>query len=284
MILIADGGSTKCDWVLLDEACNVVFKTRTLGLNPMVVLPKDLDARLRENKELSAVFEKVSKLDFYGAGCGTTTPSNILKEILENMFPAATVTVNEDVDAAVYAATTEPGIVCILGTGSNSCYYDGQEIHMAVDSLGYILMDEASGNYFGKRLIRDYFYKNMPIKLSKEFESRFDLNTDVIKHNVYKMPNPNMYLAHFAEFIFTSEEVNGYFYKLISEGMNKFIEHKILCYKEAQHVPIHFIGSIAHFSEDIIRDCMEPYHLTLGSIIRRPIDGLIEYYKQLYVK
>ena len=122
------------------------------------------------------------------------------------------------------------------------------------------------------------------MKLAKEFEKRFDLNTDVIKHNVYKMPNPNMYLAHFAEFIFTSEEVNGYFYKLISEGMYKFIEYKVLCYKEAQHVPIHFIGSIAHFSEDIIRDCMEPYHLTLGSIIRRPIDGLIEYYKQLYVK
>lgn len=284
MILIADGGSTKCDWVLLDEDCEVVLKTRTKGLNPMVVVPKDLDSRIRTNEELASVFHKVTKLDFYGAGCGTPSPRAIFKGILEDIFPAATVTVNEDVAAAVYAATTEPGIVCILGTGSNSCYYDGKEIHMAVDSLGFILMDEASGNYFGKRLIRDYFYKKMPIKLSQEFESRFDLNTDVIKHNVYKMPNPNTYLAHFAEFIFTSEEVNGYFYKLISEGIYKFIEYKILCYKEAQHVPIHFIGSIAHFSEDIIRDCMEPYHLTLGNIIRRPIDGLIEYYKQMYVK
>ena len=120
----------------------------------------------------------------------------------------------------------------------------------------------------------------MPEKLAIDFEERFDLNTDVIKLNVYKRPNPNTYLASFAEFIFTSEEVNGYFYKLISEGMFKFIENKILCYKEAQHVPIHFIGSIAHFSEDIIRDCMKPYHLELGNIIRRPIDGLIDYYKR----
>jgi N-acetylglucosamine kinase-like BadF-type ATPase len=250
----------------------------------MVVVPVELDTRIRSNEDLASIFHKVTKLDFYGAGCGTPSPRSIFKEVLEKIFPAATVTVNEDVAAAVYAATTEPGIVCILGTGSNSCYYDGKKIHMAVDSLGYILMDEASGNYFGKRLIRDYFYKKMPKKLAKEFETRFDLNTDVIKHNVYKMPNPNTYLAHFAEFIFTSEEVNGYFYKLISEGMYKFIEYKVLCYKQAQHVPIHFIGSIAHFSEDIIRDCMEPYHLTLGNIIRRPIDGLIEYYKQLYVK
>ena len=253
MILIADGGSTKCDWVLLDDSCEKVLKTRTKGLNPAVVEPDELESRIRENTELVGLFKTVKKVDFYGAGCGA---------------------------AAVYAATDKPGIVCILGTGSNSCYFDGKDIHMEVDSLGYALMDEASGNYFGKRLIRDYFYKKMPDKLAKEFEKRFDLNTDVIKLNVYKRPNPNTYLASFAEFIFTSEEVNGYFYKLISEGMFKFIENKILCYKEAQHVPIHFIGSIAHFSEDIIRDCMKPYHLELGNIIRRPIDGLIDYYKR----
>ncbi len=102
--------------------------------------------------------------------------------------------------------------------------------------------------------------------------------------NLYKQPNPNAYLASFAEFIFTSEEVNDYFYKLISEGLSKFIENRILCFKEAQQVPIHFVGSIAHFSEDIIRDCLKPYHLELGSIVRRPIDGLINYYKNYKLK
>ncbi|OAB78713.1 N-acetylglucosamine kinase [Cochleicola gelatinilyticus] len=286
MLLITDGGSTKCDWILLDNSGNVVLRTRTLGLNPAVVPEEQMELRIRNNKDLHSLFEKVTQLDFYGAGCGTRTPRKLLQNILERLFYNATITVNEDTVAAVHAATTTPGIVCILGTGSNSCYFDGTEIHNSVSSLGYTLMDEASGNYFGKRLIRDYFYNKMPSVLATEFERRFELDPDVIKTNLYKEPNPNMYLASFAEFIFnpgenrptSAQDINGYFYKLISEGMLKFIEYRILCYKEAQHVPIHFIGSIAHFSEDIIRDCMKPYHLELGKIIRRPIDGLIAYY------
>jgi N-acetylglucosamine kinase-like BadF-type ATPase len=282
MILIADGGSTKCDWILLNSEGEVVLKTRTGGLNPAVVPEKELYARIELNDDLKQIFSKVQVVDFYGAGCGTETPQRIFSTVLSELFINAEVSVNEDLLAAVYAATdnSKPGIVCILGTGSNSCYFDGQKIHAHVPSLGYILMDEASGNYFGKRLIRDYFYQKMPKKIAQRFEKRFNLDPDVIKINVYKEDNPNTYLASFAEFIFTSEEVNGYFYKLISEGMTKFIENRVLCYKEAQNVPIHFIGSIAHFSEEMIRDAMAPYHLELGSVIRRPIDGLIEYYRK----
>ncbi|RMA58842.1 N-acetylglucosamine kinase [Ulvibacter antarcticus] len=287
MILITDGGSTKCDWILLDAKGEVVLKTRTEGLNPAVVPEESLIERIQSNSDLPSLFNKEITLDFYGAGCGTKTPAAILLTILSELFVNAKVTVNEDTVAAVYAATTEPGIVCILGTGSNSSYFDGKEVFSNVASLGYTLMDEASGNYFGKRLLRDYFYKKMPSVLATEFEKRFNLDPDEIKLNLYKRPNPNMYLASFAEFIFNPGEerpnaagdINGYFYKLISEGILKFIEYRILCYKEAQHVPIHFIGSIAYFSEDIIRDCMKPYHLELGNIIRRPIDGLIAYYK-----
>ena len=279
MILITDGGSTKCDWILLDSSGEVVLKTRTAGLNPAVSHEEELVSRIKINSDLVAIFQKVDIVDFYGAGCGTKTPTTLLKRVLSQLFVNASITVNEDTVAAVYAATTEPGIVCILGTGSNSSYFDGTTIRSNVESLGYSLMDEASGNYFGKRLIRDYFYKKMPSELAREFEKRFNLDPDEIKINLYQRPNPNRYLASFAEFIFTSNEVNGYFYKLISEGMTKFIELRILCYKESQNVPIHFIGSIAHFSEDIIRDCMMPYHLQLGKVIRRPIDGLIDYYR-----
>ncbi len=279
MTLIADGGSTKCDWILLDPEGNVVLKTRTRGLNPAVVPEDELYNRMLENEDLKTAFETSKAVDFYGAGCGTEIPNKILTSVFQQLFPNAVVSVNEDLLAAVYAATNEPGIVCILGTGSNSCYFDGKEVHASVPSLGYVLMDEASGNYFGKRLIRDYYYSKMPQKLAKEFETRFDLDPDVIKKNVYKEPNPNTYLASFAEFIFTSEEVNGYFYKLISEGITNFLDNRVLCYREAQNVPIHFIGSIAHFSEEMIRDAMVPYNLQLGNIIRRPIDGLIEYYR-----
>ena len=279
MILITDGGSTKCDWILLDKNGNVVLKTRTKGLNPAVVPEENLKERIIANKDLQPFLQQITAVDFYGAGCGTKTPIKLLTHVLSEIFPVAKISINEDMVAAVYAATLEPGIVCILGTGSNSCYFDGKEIHKGIESLGYSLMDEASGNYFGKRLLRDYFYKKMPTQLALDFEKRFNLDPDEIKNHLYKRHNPNMYLASFAEFIFTSKEVNGYFYKLISEGMLKFIEYRILCFKESQNVPIHFIGSIAHYSEDIIKECMKPYHLELGNIIRRPIDGLINYYK-----
>ena len=280
MILITDGGSTKCDWILLDQKGDVVLKTRTKGLNPAVVPEENIRERILANQDLLPFVTKIYVVDFFGAGCGTKTPIRLLTRILSEIFPLATVSVNEDMVAAVYAATTKPGIVCILGTGSNSCYFDGTHIHNGIESLGYSLMDEASGNYFGKRLIRDYFYKKMPSQLALEFKNKFNLDPDEIKNHLYKRHNPNMYLASFAEFIFTSKEVNGYFYKLITEGMLKFIEYRILCFKESQNVPIHFIGSIAHFSEDIIKDCMKPYNLELGNIIRRPIDGLIDYYRQ----
>lgn len=279
MILIADGGSTKCDWILLNSEGEQLLKTRTKGLNPAVFKTDVLKQRLLENRELFDIRDKVEKVHFYGAGCGTSGPTALLTDILSAFFTGnKEVLVQEDMVAAVYAATTEPGIVCILGTGSNSCYFDGKNIHTAVASLGYILMDEASGNYFGKRLIRDYYYKKMPQELADEFGKQYDLSADTIKENLYKKDNPNTYLASFAEFIFTNER-NGYFYSLISEGMKNFVEHRVLCFKEAQNVPVHFIGSIAYFSQDIIRDVAKPYNLEIGNVVRRPIDGLLEYYR-----
>ena len=187
MILIADGGSTKCDWILLDSKGNQILKTRTKGLNPAVFKTEVLENRLLENADLLAVKDKVERVHFFGAGCGTPIPTSLLKKILTEFFSSSSeVLVKEDMVAAVYAATTEPGIVCILGTGSNSCFFDGKTVKTAVDSLGYILMDEASGNYFGKRLIRDYYYKTMPQELAEIFEKKFDLSSDVIKENLYK--------------------------------------------------------------------------------------------------
>lgn len=280
MILIADGGSTKCDWILLNSEGEVQMKTRTKGLNPSVFQTAVLKQRLEENKELDEVKNKIEKVHFYGAGCGTETPKKRLLNLLKEFFQTAEeVLVAEDMAAAVHAVTQEPGIVCILGTGSNSCYFDGSTIETGVESLGYTLMDEASGNYFGKRLIRDYFYKKMPEALAKSFEERYELSPDIIKEHLYNKENPNTYLASFAEFIFQNEQ-NGYFYKLISEGMKDFIEHRVMCYQEAQNVPIHFIGSIAFFSEEIIRDVAKLYQLEIGTIVQRPIDGLIAYYKR----
>ena len=280
MTLITDGGSTKCDWVLLDAKGEAIFKTITLGLNPTVVPKEQLSSRISENDSLRKVFTEVKTLDFYGAGCGTVSPRSLLKEVLNELFPNAKVNVSEDLAAAVFAVTTEPGIVCILGTGSNSCYFDGKEIHAPIPALGYILMDEASGNYYGKRLIRDYYYKRMPTEIALEFSKKFHLDADTIKMNLYTKPNPTAYLGSFAQFIFSQKQINSYFHKLIKEGISDFIECRILSFENAHQVPVHFIGSIAHFSEEIIKECFKENNLKLGNIVQRPIDGLIEYYKR----
>jgi N-acetylglucosamine kinase-like BadF-type ATPase len=279
MILIADGGSTKADWILLDKKGEVILKTRTAGLNPAVFPGELLKARIEENEDFHPYIEKITHVYFYGAGCGTKKPTALLKSILESFFKNAIVEVKEDTYAATYAVTTEPGIVCILGTGSNSSYFDGNDVVNGVASLGFILMDEASGNYFGKRLIRDYFYKRMPKKTAKKFETQFDLDPDVIKRNIYKESNPNTYLASFAEFIFRNER-NAYSDKVLEKGINVFFKTRILTFKEVKDVPVHFVGSIAFFSKDIIEKVAKKHKVTLGTILRRPIDGLIEYHRE----
>src|SRR5690554_652972 len=225
MTLITDGGSTKCDWVLLDSLGEVVFKTTTPGLNPAVVSQEELVSLIAQNELLDNVFSTVEFVDFYGAGCGTATPRRMLKKVLEELFPNALVSVAEDLTAAVFSVTTEPGIVCILGTGSNSCYFDGQQIHNPFPSLGYMLMDEASGNYYGKRLLRDYFYKRMPKEIELEFENRYVLSPDSVKIKLYKESNPSAYLASFAEFIFAQKQFHPYFHRLLKDGISRSEEH-----------------------------------------------------------
>jgi len=280
MILIADGGSTKADWILLDKQGKQLLKTRTGGLNPAVFTADLMRMRLNENSELIRYKNKVTHVYFYGAGCGTNKPTSLLKTIFESFFPNAEVDVKEDTYAATYAVTTEPGIVCILGTGSNSSYYDGKDVINRVPSLGYILMDEASGNYFGKRLIRDYYYKRMPKKMARKFEENFDLEADTIKRNIYQEDNPNTYLAHFAEFIFKNKR-NSYSDKVLEKGINVFFKTRILTYDKVNDVPVHFVGSIAYFARDIIQKVAAKHQVKLGNIVRRPIDGLIEYHKEL---
>lgn len=279
MILIADGGSTKADWILLDKEGEQVFKTRTGGLNPAVFSEDLMKARLNDNEDLYSVKEQVTNVYFYGAGCGTEKPTALLKSIFESFFSNAEVDVKEDTYAAAYAVTSEPGIVCILGTGSNSCYFDGEEVDVRIPSLGYILMDEASGNYFGKKLLRDYYYGKMPSEIARMFEEQFNVDADHIKKHLYKMDNPNTYLATFAEFLLRNER-NVYFNRVLHKGMKDFFKNRILPYKESQEVPIHFVGSIAYFASDIIKDVARFHLLKIGNIVRRPIDGLIDYHKK----
>ncbi|REE80017.1 BadF/BadG/BcrA/BcrD ATPase family protein [Lutibacter oceani] len=279
MILIADGGSTKADWICLDKSGNQVFKTRTNGLNPEILNAEAVLNRIQENQEITRIKNEVAEVYFYGAGCGTDRMTSLLTSIFESFFINAKIVVKEDTFAAVYAVTTQPGIVCILGTGSNSCYFDGENVEVRVPSLGYILMDEASGNHFGKILIQDYYYGKMPKKAAKLFEKQFDLDADTIKKNIYKEENPNAYLATFAEFLLKNERT-AYFNKVLRKGIVEFFKNRVLTYKECEEVPVHFVGSIAFFGKDIIEDVANYYRIVLGKVVRRPIDGLIDYHRE----
>ena len=284
MILITDGGSTKCDWIVIDEAGEKVGeKIRTKGLNPAILTEKKLKKIINKNQELMHLKDKVTHVFFYGAGCGTDKPKTMLTHVLQFIFINAHVEVEEDTLAAVRATINtndEKAVVCILGTGSNCSYFDGQKLHQRVVSLGYTLMDEASGNYFGKELIRNYYFNKMPETIKLAFEHRFNLDPDYIKYNLYKQPNPNAYLADFAEFMFLNKE-SKYIIELIKQGIRVFVEHMVLQYKEEfenHNCPVHFAGSIAYFSKPEIIAVLEEYGLTAGNFVRRPIEGLVKYH------
>ena len=280
MILIADGGSTKADWIALDNDKNEVFRVRTLGLNPAVVTQNELKNRIVNMFQLMDVQAEVTEIHFYGAGCGTPKPSAILKSVLETVFIHAKVNIAEDMLAAVYAASgNKPAIVCILGTGSNSCYYDGTTMHMNTVSLGYSVMDEASGNYFGKLLLREYFYGKMPKRIAKKFEEVYDLDADVIKYHLYKQPNPNRYLASFAKFMFEFKE-DKYITKIIKRGFQEFFKYRVLPFGKTTDTPIYFRGSIAFYFSEILKKVAKKNHLSVTGILQRPIDNLLDFHKK----
>jgi N-acetylglucosamine kinase-like BadF-type ATPase len=279
MILIADGGSTKADWIALDSNKNETFRVRTLGLNPAVVSETELRNRIISMFQLMSVKDEVQEIHFYGAGCGTPKPIEILKKILESIFVNASVIVSEDLLAAVYAASgLEPAIVCILGTGSNSCYFDGENIETNTPSLGYTLMDEASGNYFGKRLLRDYYYGKMPKAIAKKFNEQFELDIDTVKFNLYRQQNPNMYLASFAKFMFEFKD-EKYIKRIIKKGFSTFFKYRIVPLKKPLDTPIYFIGSIAYYFREILDKVANKHQMKITGIIQRPIDNLVDFHR-----
>ena len=279
MKLLVDSGSTKADWISIDDAGKVLFTTQTLGLNPEVLDKEEIVQRLNDKFDISHNKAAVTHLFFYGAGCGTDRMKNFLAEVFAAYFPNAVISVHEDTYAAVFATTpkNEKAIVCILGTGSNCSYFDGNVLQQKVQSLGYIAMDDCSGNQFGRQLIRGYYFNKMPKELAKKFEKAYDLEADVIKNHLYKEPNPNAYLATFAKFLIQHKN-EVFCQKIIFAAMEDFVENYIKQYENAKEVPIHFIGSIAFYLKEELEIVLKKHHLNLGNVLRRPIDGLIQYH------
>lgn len=288
MIAVVDSGSTKCDWIVLDDNGQIVGeKMRTKGLNPAILSAEVLKQRIKENSELVAFTTNLRAVYFYGAGCGTPKARKNLRGVLEVLFANAKVIIKEDTWAGVYSTINSPNeaaVVCIMGTGSNCSYFDGENLHQRVDSLGYTIMDDAAGNYFGKQLIRSYYYNQMPEAVARDFEDNFDLNADVIKYNLYKLPNPNAYLANFASFMFRHQDTT-FMQDLIKDGIREFSKNMILQFKEElPNCLVHFAGSIAYFSKKEIQEVALEFGYKTGNFVRRPIEGLVAYHQRMLVR
>ncbi|WP_308993738.1 BadF/BadG/BcrA/BcrD ATPase family protein [Mariniflexile litorale] len=282
MILIVDSGSTKSDWIAVDNnGKKLLEKLRTKGLNPEILKADKIKKIIKKNPDLKAHRKEVTHVFFYGAGCGTDRAKDIVYSVLKEVFLNAIVKVEEDTMAAVYGTIshdTEAAVVCILGTGSNCSYFDGSVLHQRVQSLGYILMDDASGNYYGKELIRDYYFNLMPEAIKVAFGSKYNMEADYIKYNIYKQPNPNAYLANFAEFIFLNKD-SEYIVELIKKGIRVFVKNYIMQYTEViKTVPVHFAGSIAFFAQKEIKEVADEMGFTVGNFERRPIEGLVAFH------
>jgi len=258
MKLIVDSGSTKADWIAIDDDGKVMFTTQTLGLNPEILNGDEIVERLNDRFDILQNKKTATHLFFYGAGCGTERMKSMLSQIFKTYFPNAIVVVEEDTYAAVFATTPkgEKAIVSILGTGSNCSYFDGKVLEQRVQSLGYIVMDDCSGNVFGKE---------------------YDVTPDYVKNKLYKEPNPNAYLATFAKFLIQNKE-HEFCRKIIFKEMKSFIKNYIKQFENCKEVPVHFVGSIAFYLKEELAEIFEKYELQLGNVLRRPIDGLIAYH------
>ncbi|MDC1009991.1 N-acetylglucosamine kinase [Flavobacteriaceae bacterium] len=281
MILVVDSGSTKTDWIALDNEGEEIFSTQTLGLNPQMLSNEILNERIKNNFDIYKNRKLVNKLFFYGAGCGVKDTQNRILKVFKSIFVNSEFDIKEDTYAAVYSAVDKgiPSIVNIIGTGSNCSYYDGKNVIQKVQSLGYVLMDYASGNYYGKYLIRAYYFNKMPEYLRDEFSNNYDLSPNSIKNKLYREENPNTYLAGFARFLIENKS-NEYFKEIIFKGLERFIDYQILQYDDFSKVDIHYVGSIAYYLKDEITKIGKKYNLKTGKFIQRPITGLVDYHKR----
>ncbi len=274
MILIADSGSTKCDWHLYDRGNNKVFQKRTIGINPMIL--SDVEIRFVLQQVRTDIPMEVHRVEFYCAGGSHEESKHRLIGLFHECFSRARVLIEDDLEMAAKCTKGGPGVLCILGTGSNSCFFDGKNLHRRLPDLGYQVMDEGSGNYYGRELLRGYAYGYMPDGLRERFEESHDLRDNAILKELYNGENPSSYLANFAQFLIWNQE-HAFMKGLIKKGVDKVFEHVLGPYHlEMEEHPVFFIGSIAFFLQSTIRE--EAYRRGYGTVyfIRKPIEYIVK--------
>ena len=278
MILIIDSGSFKADWALVSSDKTNQFQT--IGLNPYFITKSTVHKEIQHIKTLTESTDQVDQLFFYGAGCNSQGNNKIVQDIMASIFTNARVYVFSDLLGAARALfQQEAGITCILGTGSNCCVFNGEEITEKRPSLGYILGDEGSGTYMGKILLKQFLYAKLPEKLEKKLSHTYQLTQENILDALYKAPFPNRYLAKFTTFLNEHRE-NQAIDKIIYQSIDDFFVQHILNLTTKNQQNIRFTGSIAWHFRDYISLISKKYQLTVDHIIQSPVKGLIQYHKK----
>ena len=277
MKLIIDCGSTKADWVIINNS-EVIKSFYTEGFNPNYTDINTISSIISGNLSYHNHLHDIREIYFYGSGCGNEKNCSLIEEILSSVFINAKVSVTNDMMAACHALFgNNEGIACILGTGSNSCRYNGVEITENMVSLGYVLGDEGGGSHLGKSLLHDYYYRILPDELSKKLENEFDMRLNVFLDNVYHNNQVSRYLASFSIFLYKNIE-HEYVKSLCSRCFDVFIDNFISRYEHAKGYEIGFVGSIAFYFQDIIKQRLEIKGLRISKILKNPIEGLVVFH------
>ncbi len=278
MLIIVDSGSTKADWQIIHADGTRELLT-TMGFNPFFHDEDRIESELKKDFVQKVAVDDVQAVYFYGAGCSDAMRCDIIKRGLQRIFINANIEVLHDLLASARAACgASEGIACIIGTGSNTCLYDGKNVIDNVSNLGYLLGDEGSGSHLGKLLIRAFFYRELPDDIEAKFVAGYGSDKRAFLNHIYS-DGANVYLADFARF-FSANRTHFYIQKLAAEAFTELTERHILKYEGCHRIPINFVGSVAHHFQDILKVVLDEHDLNMGIIIKKPIDKLVEYHLQ----
>ncbi len=275
MILVADSGSTKTDWMGYSADKSISFSTQ--GINPYFLNAQDIFKIFAKMKDLEDIAAKVKEIYFYGAGCSSPDKHEVISNGLSLFFTNAYISVDNDLMGSAYATCgDQKGLISILGTGSNVSYYDGSTVHESNYGLGYILGDEGAGTYFGRKMITSYLYGHMPEELSSLFGTEFKADRETIITHVYQKPYPNTYLAGFSKFM-SAHKDHPFILKTLTDGFQEFIDTNIKSFEDYQELNCHFVGSIAFYYQDILKEICVKNGIHVGKILQKPIEGIFNY-------
>jgi glucosamine kinase len=276
MILIADSGSTKTDWVLIDE--NNQSRYKTIGYNPYFINSENIYHSLTEKLIPELESTGIKKVFFYGAGCSTSSNAAIVSNALTRCFINSEISVGHDMLAAARALLgNKKGFAAIIGTGSNTCIYDGRDIEKNIDSLGYLMGDEGSGSYIGKKIVRDFMRGYLPPELQEKFRDTYRLGNSEIFDSLYNKPLPNRFLASFCMFA-DQNQTHEYIREIVTESFSDFFKNLVSRYDNFNNYSFNCVGSVGYIFRDILREVAATYDMETGKLIHSPIDDLVQYH------